>query len=208
MNETILPLRDSGEVLTGLNAWDYSTSPLQSWRYDPGTRRVRLSPGYGYDMVYPGTGGSMTVDEVRIYSNSGHRYDWKIIGKKEIYIPYNNYGIHSKKLKYDDILSTGHIKPEVMRYELHRVWVIRGELKPRYRHLYATRDIYVDEDSGFAIMGDNYDSHGELWRTSVVSYIHFPELQGWFSGVGLYHDLLSGDYLAFNLINEHPQVIR
>lgn len=205
MNQTLIPQRDSGEVLTGGNAWDYSKSPLLSWRYDPGTRRVRLSPGYGYDMAYPGTGGSMTVDETRIYSNSGHRYDWKIVGKKEIYVPYNNYKIHSNKLKYDDILTSGHIKPEVMRYELHRVWVIRGELKPGFRHLYATRDIYIDEDSWFAIMGDNYDGNGELWRTSLVNYIHLPELEGWHSGVGLYHDLFSGDYLAFNLINEQAK---
>lgn len=205
LNETLLPLRDKGEVNTGMNAWNYATSPLQSWRYDPGTRRVRQSPGYGYDMAYPGSGGAMTVDETRIFSNSGHRYNWSIVGKKEIYIPYNNYGIHSNELKYVDMLTKGHINPEVMRYELHRVWVIRAELKDGYRHLYSKRDIYVDEDSWFAIMGDNYDSRGELWRTSLVNYIHLPELQGWHSGVGLYHDLSAGDYLAFNLINEQRQ---
>ncbi|TDF85964.1 DUF1329 domain-containing protein [Pseudomonas sp. H9] len=201
-NLTMLPQRDKGEVNTGISFWDYVGAPVQSWRYDPGTRRVRQAPGYGYDMAFPGTGGSITVDEVRVFNGSGQRYDWKIIGKQEVYVPANNYRIHSKDLKYTDMLTPNHVNPDVMRYELRRVWVIQGTLKPGFRHLYAKRDLYIDEDSWFAVMGDNYDNRGELWRTSMLNSIHLPELQGWQSGVGLYHDLNAGSYLAFNLINE------
>lgn len=201
-NFTMLPQRDKGEINTGLTNWDYVATPPQSWRYDPGTRRVRQSPGYGYDMAFPGTGGSITVDEVRVFNSSGQRYDWKIIGKKEIYVPANNYKIHSNQVKYADMLTPNHVNPDVMRYELRRVWVIQATLKPGFRHLYAKRDLYIEEDSWFPVMGDNYDNRGELWRTSMLNTIHLPELQGWQAGVGLYHDLNSGSYLAFNLINE------
>jgi len=89
-----------------------------------------------------------------------------------------------------------------MRYELHRVWVLEGVLKPGNRPLYGKRMLYIDEDSWFPIMGDNYDNRGELWRTSMVNYFYAPETQTWQAGVGLYHDLNAGSYLAFNLINE------
>ncbi|MEK0363874.1 MULTISPECIES: DUF1329 domain-containing protein [unclassified Pseudomonas] len=201
-NLTLLPLRDKGEVNNGIHTWDYVAKPSQSWRYDPGTRRVRQSPGYGYDMSFPGTGGSITVDEVRIFNGSGQRYDWKIIGKQELFIPANNYKIHAKTQKYADMLTPNHINPDVMRYELRRVWVIQATLKEGYRHLYAKRDLYIDEDSWMPVMGDNYDTRGGLWRTSMLNTIHLPELEGWQAGVGLYHDLEAGTYLAFNLINE------
>jgi len=205
LNETLLPLRDKGEVNTGMEFWNDKTEPRQSWRYDPGTRRVRQAPGYGFDMAFPGTGGSITVDEVRLFNGSGQRYDWKIVGKQEVYIPYNAYRIHSPELKYADLLKAGHIDPTHMRYEKHRVWVLEGNLKADYRHLYGKRRLYIDEDTWFPIVADNYDSRGALWRTSMLNFFYAYETQTPQAGVGLYHDLLENTYLAFNLINEQPK---
>nr|WP_241492157.1 DUF1329 domain-containing protein [Pseudomonas sp. TTU2014-080ASC] len=205
LNETLLPQRDKGEVNTGTEFWNDKTDPRQSWRYDPGTRRVRQSPGYGFDMAFPGTGGTITVDEVRLFNGSGERYDWTIVGKQELYIPYNAYGIHSPELKYEDMLTPGHINPKVMRYEKHRVWVLEGTLKEGNRHLYGKRRMYIDEDTWFPIVGDNYDNRGELWRTSMINYYYAYEMQSPQAGVGLYHDLNAGTYLAFNLINEQEK---
>lgn len=53
LNETLLPQRDKGEINTGTEYWNDKTEPRQSWRYDPGTRRVRQAPGYGFDMAFP-----------------------------------------------------------------------------------------------------------------------------------------------------------
>jgi len=205
LNQTNLPTRDRGEVNTGVEYWNHKTDPRQSWRYDPGTRRVRQSPEYGFDMQFPGSGGSITVDEVRIYNGSPQRYNWNIVGKKEIYVPYNAYKIHSEDLTYDEMLTPNHVNPDVMRYELHRVWVLEANLKDGYRHLYSKRRMYVDEDSWLMLMGDNYDARGQLWRTSMVNYFYAPEANTWQAGVGLYHDLSAGSYLAFNLINEQDK---
>jgi len=204
-NETLKPQRDRGEINTGMEFWNHQAQPRQSWRYDPGTRRVRQAPEYGFDMPFPGTGGSITVDEVRIFNGSPQRYDWHIVGKKEIYVPYNAYRVHSPEVSYDDLLTPGHANPEHMRYELHRVWVLEGTLKENYRHLYGKRVMYVDEDSWLMLMGDNYDTRGGLWRTSMVNYFYAYEAQTWQAGAGFYHDLLSGTYLGFNLVNEQPQ---
>lgn len=202
LNETLLPQRDKGEVNTGTEYWNDKTEPRQSWRYDPGTRRVRQAPGYGFDMAFPGTGGTITVDEVRLFNGSGQRYDWTIVGKQELYIPYNTYRLHSGEIKYDEMLTPNHLNPKFMRYEKHRVWVLEGTLKSSFRHLYGKRRMYIDEDTWFPIVGDNYDNRGELWRTSMVNYFYAYERQGPQAGVGLYHDLNAGTYLAFNLINE------
>lgn len=204
LNETLLPLRDRGEINTGVEFFDHSKEPRQSWRYDPGTRRVRQSPEYGFDMQFPGTGGSITVDEVRIFNGSGQRYNWSIVGKQEMYVPANAYRIHSSEVRYADLLTPGHVNPEQMRYELRRVWVLEANVKENYRHLYTKRHMYVDEDSWLMIMADNYDARGSLWRTSMINYFYAPEAQTWQAGVGLYHDLEARSYLAFNLINEQP----
>lgn len=202
LNETFLPQRDRGEVNTGVEYWNHTKEPRQSWRYDPGTRRVRQSPEYGFDMQFPGSGGSITVDEVRIFNGSPKRYDWKIVGKQEMYVPYNAYQLHSDGVSYDELLTPNHINPDYMRYELHRVWVLEATLKDDYRHLYGKRRMYIDEDSWLMLMGDNYDARGELWRTSMVNYFYAYEAKTWQAGVGLYHDLSAGSYLAFNLVNE------
>ena len=202
LNETFLPQRDRGEVNTGVEYWNHTQEPRQSWRYDPGTRRVRQSPEYGFDMQFPGSGGSITVDEVRIFNGSPKRYNWEIVGKQEMYIPYNAYKIHSDDVSYDELLMPHHANPEYMRYELHRVWVLEATLKDDYRHLYGKRRMYIDEDSWLMVMGDNYDARGELWRTSMVNYFYAYEAKTWQAGVGLYHDLSAGSYLAFNLVNE------
>ncbi|GAA0680400.1 DUF1329 domain-containing protein [Marinobacterium maritimum] len=205
LNETILPERDRGEINTGMEFWNHTNEPRQSWRYDPGTRRVRQSPEYGYDMSFPGTGGSITVDEVRIFNGSPKRYDWKIVGQQEMYIPYNTYRLHSNEISYDELLTPGHANPEHMRYELHRVWVLEANLKGDYRHIYGKRHMYIDEDTWFMVMADNYDARGGLWRTSMLNYFYAYEAQTWQAGVGFYHDLQAGSYLAFNLVNEQPK---
>ena len=202
LNITNLPSRDRGEVNTGLEYFNNKLNPRQSWMYDPGTRRVRQSPEYGFDMLFPGSGGSITVDEVRVFNGSGKRYNWNIVGKQEMYVPYNTYAIHSPDVSYDELLGVGHVNPKYMRYELHRVWVLEATLKEGYRHLYGKRTMYIDEDSMQILMGENYDARGQLWRTSMINYYYAPEAKIWQSGVGLYHDLLAGSYLAFNLVNE------
>ena len=37
-----------------------------------------------------------------MYNGSPERYDWKLVGKKEIYVPYNSYKLHSNTVKYAD----------------------------------------------------------------------------------------------------------
>ena len=38
-----------------------------------------------------------------------------VVGKKEIYIPYNNYKVTSPEVKYKDLLQVGHLNPALTR---------------------------------------------------------------------------------------------
>ena len=96
LNETLLPQRDRGEINTGVEYYNHATEPRQSWRYDPGTPSVSVSrPNTGMTCSSRAVAVRSTVDEVRIFNGSGQRYNWKIVGKQEMYVPANAYRIHS-----------------------------------------------------------------------------------------------------------------
>ena len=119
-----------------------------------------------------------------------------------MYIPYNNYRLWSTKLKYDDILKAGHINPDLARYELHRVWVVEAALKPSERHIYATRRMYVDEDTWAIVATDQYDGRGQLWRVGEGFQVNDYQ-----QGISVYavqslNDLIAGRYIAMGLLNE------
>jgi len=94
-----------------------------------------------------------------------------------------------------------------VRYELHRVWVVEGRLKPGARHIYARRTFYLDEDSWQIAIADQYDSRGELWRVSLAHLTNIYNLPTTWSSLEVYHDLQSRRYLALNLTDEEPKII-
>jgi hypothetical protein len=143
-----------------------------------------------------------TVDDDCLFNGSPERYDWKLVGKKELLVPYHAFRVNDPSLKYKDLLTPDTFNPDVMRYELHRVWVIEATLKKGLRHIYGRRMIYVDEDTWHAVWADNYDMRGQLWRASYVNYRYAPDAQAWHRGVSIYHDLQSGAYEAGYLVNE------
>lgn len=148
-----------------------------------------------------GPGGFRTVDDDRLFNSSGERYHWKISGKRELLIPYHAYRLNDPKVKYSDLLKPGHLNPDHMRYELHRAWVLEGSLKEGFRHQYAKRVMYIDEDSWHAVMSDNYDSRNQLWRVSMLNYYYAYQMEAFQAGVAVYHDLVSGAYMADRLVN-------
>ena len=127
------------------------------------------------------------------------------MGRKEIYVPYNSYQLHSNQLKYTDILKPRHINPEYARYELHRVWVIDATLKEGTRHIYKRRTFYVDEDSWQILLGDLYDNRDQIWRVQEGHVINYYDVPNLWTTVELSIDLQNGRYLALGLNNEEPK---
>ncbi|MBK6961290.1 MAG: DUF1329 domain-containing protein [Gammaproteobacteria bacterium] len=86
-------------------------------------------------------------------------------GKVEVYVPYNAYKLHADELKVSDIITKqGRLNQDLVRYELHRVWKLKGTLKEGTTHDYGVRMMYLDEDSWWFMLGDMYDRRNQLWR--------------------------------------------
>lgn len=133
------PARHAGTALLVKETMDQEALPRQAWTYNTGQRRVRKAPNVAFDSPGSVSDGLRTTDDFDMFNGSPVRYNWKLVGKQEIYIPYNDYKLHSDTLKYDQIIQPGHINPDFVRWEKHRVWVVKAELKEGMRHIYKTR---------------------------------------------------------------------
>ncbi|NMH64193.1 DUF1329 domain-containing protein [Shewanella salipaludis] len=196
------PARLAGTALLVKETLDQEALPRQAWTYNTGQRRVRKAPNVAFDTPGTVSDGLRTTDDYDMFNGSPSRYNWELVGKKEIYIPYNDYKLHSDKLKYDQILTPGHINPEYVRWEKHRVWQVRATLKPGMRHIYKVRDMYLDEDSWQVSIADLYDNRDELYRVAVAHGLNYYEVPTPWSTLEVFHDLQSRRYLAIGLDNE------
>ena len=199
------PARLAGNVLLVHETLDQVKEPRLAWLYNAGQRRVRRAPQVSYDGPGTAADGLRTSDNLDMFNGAPDRYDWKLVGKKEIYIPYNSYGLDSPTLKYSDVIKQGHINQDLARYELHRVWHVTATLKAGERHIYAKRDMYIDEDTWQATVIDHYDGRGTLWRVAEAhSQYYYDNQVPWYTLETLY-DVVSGRYLAMGMKNEEKR---
>lgn len=196
------PSRLVGEVVLVHETVDQVTEPRLSWIYSAGQRRVRRAPSIAYDTAGPTTSGLRTADSRDMFNGAPDRYDWKLVGKKTLYVPYNSYRLASPELSYETLIQPGHVKPEVTRYELHRVWEVVATLKPHMRHVYSKRHYFIDEDTWAILEADHYDSRGELWRVSEAHSFYHPEGKSMVNAMEVTYDLNNGRYIASGLTNE------
>ncbi|MDH3590056.1 MAG: DUF1329 domain-containing protein, partial [Gammaproteobacteria bacterium] len=200
--KTVAPARLAGRVLLVHETLDQEKENRKAWVYNPGQRRVRRAPNVAFDNPRSGSDGLMTSDQYDMYNGSPQRYNWELVGKREMYVPYNSYKVHSDQLKYKDYINPLHADPEHLRYELHRVWVVEATLKDGMRHQYKRRTFYIDEDSWQILVVDIYDNRDELWRVSEGHGINYYDVKNFWTTLELNYDLQSGRYLAFGLDNE------
>ncbi len=200
--EVTAPARLAGNVLLVHETLNQVKEPRAAWVYNPGQRRVRRAPNVAYDNPGTASDSLRTSDQFDMFNGAPDRYNWKLVGKKEIYIPYNSYKLHSDKLKYKDILFPLHLNPDNLRYELHRVWVVEATLREGARHIYKRRTLYVDEDSWQIMAADIYDNRDQLWRVSEGHSIEYYEVPTFWTTLEVHYDLQSGRYLALGLDNE------
>ncbi len=196
------PARLAGTALLVHETLDQIAKPRQAWTYNTGQRRVRRAPNVAYDAPGTAADGLRTTDDFDLFNGAPNRYNWKLVGKKEMYIPYNSYKLHSDTLKYDDIVKPGHINSDFARWELHRVWVVEATLKEDTRHIYNKRVFYIDEDSWQIAVTDIYDNSDELWRVGFAYALNYYEVPALWSTLDVIHDLKAGRYIAIGLDNE------
>ncbi len=202
--DVLSPARLAGNVLLVHETLDQVKEPRKAWVYNAGQRRVRLAPQVSYDGPGTAADGLRTSDNFDMYNGAPDRYDWKLVGKREMYIPYNSYKLKDPSLKYDQIVKAGHINQDLTRYELHRVWQVEATLQEGKRHIYAKRVFFIDEDTWQASLIDHYDGRGELWRVAEAHNVMYYDFTVPWYAIETLYDLNSGRYLALGLDNEEP----
>lgn len=207
LSVTKAPARLAGGAVLVHEPLNQANDARQAWGYNAGQRRVRRAPNLAYDTPIAAADGLRYADDTDIYNGSPDRYNWKLIDKREIYIPYNNYRLTSNEASYNDILRPGHLNPEYTRYEKHRVWVVEGTLKDGMRHVYSKRVFYIDEDTWSIGVADQYDMNGKLWRVSMAYIKTYYELPVTWTGMDVFHDLRDRRYHVQGMTNEEPEEI-
>lgn len=198
----VAPASSSGDGLLIWASLNQISNPRMAWSYATNQKRVRRAPQIAYDGTALPSDGLFNADDIDMFNGSPDRYNWQLVGKKEIYVPYNNYQLDSPQLTYKDIVQANHINPELTRYELHRVWHVIATLKPGQEHAYAKREFYFDEDSWQILHQDIYDENGQLWRVAESFFKQFYHQQIPWKSADIYYDLTNGSYAIHGLSNE------
>jgi len=158
---------------------DYLDKPgTDTYYYFPGQRRVRRMPAYAYDAPQIGFENQYAIDDTQVFMGALDRFDWKLVGKKEMIVPYNSFGAFDFKSDWQTIVHSNGLPASHRRYELHRVWVIEATVKAGVRHLAPKRRYYVDEDSWNTVLAEDYDAQGKLVKVREGYLIPVFELGG------------------------------
>ena len=202
LRTALSPPRLAGDILLVHDPLDQVKELRQAWTYNPGLRRVRRAPHVAYDNPGFAADGIRTTDQHGMFNGAPDRYHWTLVGRREMYVPYNSYELHQGDLAYDDIIRPGHVNPDLTRYELHRVWVVEGKLKEGTRHIYSRRTFYFDEDSWQILLADLYDGRGEIWRTSEAHVINYYEVPLVWITLEAHYDLNNGRFTLYGIDNQ------
>jgi len=196
------PARLAGQLLLVHETLDQVKEPRKAWTYNPGQRRVRRAPNVAYDNPGTASDNMRTADQLDMYNGAPDRYTWKLVGKKEMYIPYNNYKAQDERIKYEEILQPGHVDPDLLRYELHRAWIVEAKLREGTSHIYGRRVFVVDEDTWSIVVADLYDKRGSIWRIAEYYVFNYYEKKTMLGAFEASYDLQNGRYIAAGMANQ------
>ncbi len=203
LSKTVSPPSKAGDAVLLQVPFDRQKEETLLYSYNAGQRKMRRIGEVGY--AHPLNDGLLTHDQVDMFNGPMDRYQFELKGKQEIYVPYNTYRLHSASTKYADMIRRGHINNDLVRWELHRVWVIEATLVPGVNHIYSKRVFYVDEDSWLILLQDIYDTRGEFWRTAVTHAITYYNVPVVANPLQVHYDLQSRRYVLIGLTNEERE---
>lgn len=207
LKQGISPPSNSGSMTVFNNTLNQVAEERKVWNYRPGERKVKRTMGIAYDNVAPTSEGMRTSDTFQMFNGAADRYDWELLGKQEKIIAYNTNHFSSREYEYKDLLHKQHLNPEPMRYELHRVWVVEGKLKPGQKHVFAVRRLlYIDEDSWAVAAADLFDATGKLSRVQEGHIFNYYDQPLCAIGSEVIIDPSGGRYHVIGLRNQQKPV--
>lgn len=195
------PPANAGQLFLQVYSLNHSVKDDTTWIYTPGQRRTRVAPELKYDTPAASIGGALLFDELGGFVGRMDRFDFKLVGKKEMFIPYNSY----TAVISQNLIGPKHVNPDVERWEKHRVWVVEATLKAGKRHVYKRREYYMDEDSWAMSLSDNYDASGNLYRAGIFLTYPIYDKPRLAPPTQAYYDLTKGDYVV-SVANGDPKM--
>ena len=208
MQSIIAPAKQAGQVVLARDPTSFAKQFRQAWSYSPGQRRVKRAPQIVYDNPLTSGDGLATTDEGFGFNGPNDRFVWKLMGRKEMYVPYNAFKIWAPGVKVKDMItSQGRFNQDLARYELHRVWVVEATLREGTRHDYGRRTYYYDEDTWSVMLTDAYDRRGELWRLWEEHALMWYDIQMWTALpaiASVRYDMNAGRMLLLNIDKDTP----
>jgi hypothetical protein len=188
------PANFNGQELIEWQPTNTTSQPMQVWQYLAGQGRVRKAPELTYDTPASTLDGIGDYDEYYVFYGALDRYDWKLLGKREIYIPYNNNALF---LSTPQNAHQPHfMNPDIVRWELHRVWVVEATLHAGERNVLPRRVFYVDEDTWHAVLGDAYDAQNNLYHHQIMFMETRPDVPMTAYGNSLVYNLQADEYVS------------
>lgn len=201
ITSTILaPAYKHGERALSIEPLDYVNKKRIVMQYFTGQRRLRKMPLVGFDNPEYYSPKVKNWDEYFMFTASPERYNWKLLGKREMFVPYNNENFD--KLSSNEVIGKHFYNPGHVRWELHRVWVVDATLKPDARHAVPHRRLYLDEDSWNAMAMDEWDANGDLWKTGYILPKFVDKCPCMVRGPEAVYDLQTGYWSAETLTND------
>lgn len=199
------PASRAGEGYIAWQPLDEAADPFVAWRYLPGEHRARRAPSLSYDTPDPDADGYESLDDYYLFFGGQDRYAFRLLGKREMFVPYNNNGL----AMHDGRQAMGplHANQDHLRYELHRVWVVEGTLAPGQHHVAPRRRLYLDEDTWLALYSEAWDEDGRLWKFGHAAMFALPAVPAVIGGSQFFYDLISGGY-CHDFVTEPPGAYR
>ena len=199
------PPRFNGSGFSMTNTINQVKEPRNGAMFNPSTRKIMRAPAGAvtYDGPLSTADGMRQSHDMFLFSGSPDRYDWKLLGKKEIFVPYNAYKASASTTSHEALLTPHNPNPDYLRYELHRVWVLEATQKDGFRMKQARRVFYVDEDSWIFLMADIFNKRDELIYVQHAFIKNYYEAPACIFEFDVMHDMTTGNYNVDHIKLDH-----
>lgn len=196
------PNQVGGKVMVFYSA-NLDVVPDTAYEYLTGEGRIRQLPATEYDIPATQLADAINYDETFLYEGAPNRYKWKLLGKKEMIIPYNQRALGMSQP--NDVMGLEFVNPDLTRFEVHRCWVVEARLAPGARMTEPVRRFYLDEDTWVATLAESYDDQGNLWKFGEnLNEVH-PDLPGTVWTGTVIYNFQSNEYALVQVYYKAPR---
>lgn len=203
----LAPDKVKGDSLLVIDSLDPLRAPRVAWYRAPDAPRAVRASDFAHGVADPATNGIQSADMLDMFSGPLDWFEYRLIGRRAMYAPYNAYKLIQENVDLEDFLWAEHPNSSFIRYELHRLWIVEAKLKRGYRHPYPERLYYLDEDSWQIVMADHFDQEYRLARYAEAHGVTYSQVPAFVPALEMTYDLIENRYAVSGRDNKAPPPI-